>query len=110
MTRSIFAALSAVSLLAASAQAQTAAPAAPAAPTVAVEPPIAKVPDPGAPLAGSNSFTLAQATARITELGYTNVSGLAKDADGVWRGTASKDGKVANVALDFKGNIVAGQK
>jgi putative membrane protein len=61
-------------------------------------------------LAGSNSFTEAQATARIVELGYTNVSGLAKDSAGVWRGTATKDGKTTNFALDFKGNIVVGQK
>ena len=109
MTRLIYASLAAVTLLAVSAQAQTTAPAAPA-PTVTTTPPVANVPDGGAPLPGSNSFTEAQATARIVELGYTNVSGLAKDADGVWRGTATKDGKITNFALDFKGNIVVGQK
>jgi putative membrane protein len=108
MTRLIYASIAAVSLFAFTAQAQTTAPAAPA-PTV-VTPPLAKVPDVGAPLPGSNSFTEAQATARIVELGYTNVSGLAKDSDGVWRGTATKDGKITNFALDFKGNIVVGEK
>ena len=117
MTRLIYATLAAASLLAGSAQAQTTTvPAAPAtAPTVTTTtPPVTNVPakgtDVGAPLPGSNSFTEAQATARIIELGYTNVSGLAKDASGVWRGTATKDGKATNFALDFKGNIVVGQK
>jgi putative membrane protein len=110
MTRLICATLTAVSLFALSAQAQTPTPAAPAPAVTTATPPVAKVPDAGAPLPGSNSFTEAQATARIAELGYTNVSGLAKDSDGVWRGTATKDGKKTNFALDFKGNIVVGQK
>jgi hypothetical protein len=71
--------------------------------------PATKMPDAGAPLAGSNSFTESQATARIVELGFTEVKGLSKDASGVWRGMAMKDGKSQNVALDFKGNIVVGQ-
>jgi hypothetical protein len=105
----------AAGLIATSAQAQTATtPTAPApAPTVTTTVPMgtptAKMPDAGAPLPGSNSFTEAQATARIVELGYTDVKGLGKDSAGVWRGTAMKDGKSQNVALDFKGNIVVGQ-
>jgi putative membrane protein len=114
MTRFIYATVAAISLFAISAQAQTPTPAAPAPSTTTTmpptAPPMAKVPDAGAPLPGANSFTEAQATARIAELGYSNVSGLAKDADGVWRGTATKDGKTTSFALDFKGNIVVGQK
>jgi hypothetical protein len=64
---------------------------------------------PGAPLAGANSFTQGQAQARIEQLGYTNVTGLAKDADGIWRASAMKDGKTQNVSVDFRGNIVVGQ-
>lgn len=67
-------------------------------------------PDPGAPLPGANSFTEAQARTRIEKLGYTNVTGLAKDANGIWRGTAMKDGLSQKVSLDFRGNIVVGQK
>jgi len=32
-------------------------------------------------------------------------SGLAKDDQGIWRGTASKNGKSVKVSLDYKGNI-----
>ena len=62
---------------------------------------------PGAPVAGANSFTEGQATARIESQGFTNVTGLKKDDSGIWRGTATKDGKTLNVGLDFQGNVVA---
>ncbi len=65
--------------------------------------------DAGAPLPGANSFTQGQAQARIEQLGYTNVTGLAKDADGIWRGSAMKDSKTQKVSVDFRGNIVVGQ-
>jgi hypothetical protein len=39
--------------------------------------------------------------------GYTNISGLAKDAQGRWAGSATKDGKTFQVAVDMKGNIAA---
>jgi hypothetical protein len=61
--------------------------------------------NPGAPVAGKNSFTEAQAKSRIEEAGYTDVSGLKLDDQGVWRATASKDGKSGNVSLDFQGNV-----
>jgi hypothetical protein len=64
-------------------------------------------PNPGAPAAGANSFTEGQAKSRIENNGYTNVSGLAKDNSGVWRGKASKDGKTVDVSVDFQGNVVA---
>jgi hypothetical protein len=60
----------------------------------------------GAPAAGANSFTESQAKSRIEAAGYTNVSGLAKDKDGVWRGKASKSGSSQNVSLDYQGNVV----
>lgn len=62
--------------------------------------------NPGAPVAGKNSFTEAQAKSRIEEAGYTDVSGLKLDDQGIWRAMGSKDGKHGNVALDFQGNIV----
>ena len=64
-------------------------------------------PNPGAPVAGANSFTEGQAKSRIESTGYTNVSGLRKDDQGVWRGSAMKDGRSVNVSLDFQGNVVA---
>jgi hypothetical protein len=61
--------------------------------------------NPGAPAAGANSFTEGQAKARIESRGYANVSGLAKDTNGFWRGKAMKDGKSVNVTLDYQGNV-----
>jgi opacity protein-like surface antigen len=55
--------------------------------------------------AGRNSFTEAQAREHIAKSGYAKVSPLAKGSDGVWRGTALKDGATVKVALDFKGNV-----
>ena len=60
-----------------------------------------------APVEGANSFTEDQAKERIAEAGYADVTGLALDDKGVWRGTAMKDGKSVSVALDDQGNIVA---
>jgi hypothetical protein len=60
----------------------------------------------GAPFKGANSFTEAQAKDRVVSAGYGTVSALTKDDDGIWRGTAMKDGKSVNVAVDYKGNVV----
>jgi hypothetical protein len=54
---------------------------------------------------GRNSFTQSQAQGRITKAGYSNVSKLMKNENGVWQGTAMKDGAKVNVALDYKGNV-----
>jgi len=64
-------------------------------------------PNPGAPVAGANSFTEGQAKSRIEDKGFKNVSGLTKDANGVWRGKADQNGKAVNVSVDFQGNVVA---
>jgi hypothetical protein len=61
----------------------------------------------GAPTAGANSFTKGQAENRIKKAGYANVTGLTKDKDGLWHAQAMKDGKQANVSLDFKGDANA---
>ena len=63
-----------------------------------------------APLAGANSFTEAEAQRRIQGLGYSQVSGLAKDDQSVWRGTAIKNGTPVNVALDYRGNVTDSTK
>ena len=57
------------------------------------------------PAKGANSFTEDQAKDRIQSKGYNNVTGLAKDADGVWHGKAEKNGQTVNVWLDYKGNV-----
>jgi putative membrane protein len=63
--------------------------------------------NPAAPVPGANSFTETQAKDRIEKSGYSSVSGLTKDANGVWRGKASKDGNTSDVSLDYQGNVSA---
>jgi hypothetical protein len=58
-----------------------------------------------APVAGRNSFTEGQVKSRIEETGYTNVTALKKDDDGVWRAKASKGGSSTDVSVDFQGNV-----
>jgi hypothetical protein len=62
------------------------------------------------PAKGHNSFTMGQARTRIQKNGFQNVAGLKKDNDGIWRGTAQKDGQQVNVWLDYKGNVGSGQQ
>ncbi|TGQ01333.1 MULTISPECIES: DUF4142 domain-containing protein [unclassified Mesorhizobium] len=64
--------------------------------------------DPSAPVPGANSFTEDQAKSRIQDAGFSDVSALNKDEQGIWRGQATKDGKKTAVALDYQGNVVAG--
>ena len=56
---------------------------------------------------GANSFTEGQAKSRIGSAGFTNVSDLKKDDQGVWRGTAMRNGKSQQIGFDYKGNIGA---
>ena len=63
--------------------------------------------NPAAPVAGANSFTEGQAKSKIEDAGYSNVTSLKKDDNGVWRGKASKGGASSNVSLDFQGNVNA---
>ena len=57
------------------------------------------------PVAGANSFTEGQAKSRIEAAGFTNVTALKKDDNGVWRGKASKGGSATDVSVDFQGNV-----
>ena len=63
--------------------------------------------NPAAPVPGSNSFTEGQAKSKIESAGYSDVTGLKKDDNGVWRGKAQKDGTATSVWLDYKGNVGA---
>ena len=60
-----------------------------------------------APVAGRNSFTQGEASKRIASAGFTGVTGLKKDGQGIWRGTAQKGGSSVGVALDYQGNVVS---
>ena len=62
-------------------------------------------PKPGAPVAGSNSFTEGQAKSRIEGAGFTDVTALKKDDNGVWTGSAKKGGQTVSVKVDFQGNV-----
>lgn len=57
------------------------------------------------PARGRSSFSEGQARRRIESRGFQQVTGLRKDAGGVWRGTAMRDGASVPVWLDYKGNI-----
>ena len=95
-----------VALTAGGALAQTASPPANPRPnTPAVATPNTN--NPATPAAGANSFTEAQAKSRIEGAGYTNVSSLAKDKDGVWRAKGTKSGASQDVSLDYQGNVTA---
>ena len=59
------------------------------------------------PAKGSTSFTMGEARSRIEKNGFSNVSDLVKDNDGIWRGKAQKSGSTASVWLDYKGNVGA---
>jgi hypothetical protein len=57
------------------------------------------------PAHGANSFTMAQAKSRFEKEGFSSVSNLQKDDNGVWHASAEKAGSPAKVWLDYKGNV-----
>ena len=91
-----------VTLGAASAQQVPANPSAPSNPPISTP----STPSAATPAPGANSFTEAQAKARLENLGFTAVSSLLKDNDGIWRGTATKAGRTTSVSIDYQGNVV----
>lgn len=60
-----------------------------------------------APVKGANSFTMDEARRRIEAGGFSQVSGLQKDGDGIWRGQAMQDGASVPVYRDYRGNVGA---
>lgn len=56
---------------------------------------------------GANSFTEGQARSRLEGAGLMNVTDLAKDDQGIWRGKAMRNGQNVTVGFDYKGNIAA---
>jgi len=63
--------------------------------------------NPAAPVEGRNSFTEDQAREQIAEAGFSDVSALVKDDNGIWRGKATKAGSIQDVAVDFQGNVTS---
>jgi hypothetical protein len=86
-----------------------AAPNEPCSTTTTPNSPTSPAPPPAAAtsLATDRAFTADQAKAQIEAKEYSNVSGLRKDAKGIWRGKAVKDGLPVNVILDVNGNVTA---
>ena len=56
---------------------------------------------------GANSFTEGQARSRIEAQGFSNVTDLRKDDQGIWRGKAMRNGQSIGVAIDYKGTVQA---
>jgi hypothetical protein len=54
---------------------------------------------------GANSFTEGQARSRMEAAGFTNLEGLRKDDNGIWRGRAMQGGRQVEVGLDYRGNV-----
>ena len=59
------------------------------------------------PARGANSFSAAEAKRRIEAGGFSQVTGLAKDGNGVWRGSATRNGSKVSVFCDYKGTVGA---
>lgn len=51
------------------------------------------------------ALTEGQARNRIEETGYTQVSDLRRDEQGLWHGRASRNGDPCEVSLDAQGNL-----
>lgn len=56
---------------------------------------------------GANSFAESQARDLLEKQGYSNVSPLMNDKDGIWHGKATKDQKTVDVSVDYRGQIAA---
>lgn len=105
MPKSFFIALAAMALLGTAAFAQQPVPAAKEPQNNAIN--TSKTPQPPQPVAGRNSFTEGEAQSRIENKGFTNVTDLKKDDNGVWQGKATKDGRQVAVSLDYQGNVIS---
>jgi hypothetical protein len=53
------------------------------------------------------AFAEDQARSQIEAKGFSSISGLRKDAKGIWRGKAEKDGLPVNVTIDVNGHVTA---
>ena len=55
--------------------------------------------------AGANSFTENQARGAIEKAGYSNVSALMQNEQGVWTGKGTRNGAETTVSVDYKGAV-----
>jgi hypothetical protein len=92
---------------------ELASPQTPASPAAAA--PVVQSEEPGstkAPAASADAkanasalLTEDQAKAKIESEGFTQISGLKKDAKGMWTASAMKEGKSVQLSLDTQGHI-----
>jgi hypothetical protein len=54
---------------------------------------------------GHNSFTASEAIRRFKKAGYTNVTNVTLDHDGLWQAHAMNHDRMVDVALDYKGTL-----
>ena len=59
------------------------------------------------PIPGANSFAEPQARKLIESRGFSDVSPLVNDSQGVWRGTARNGTVKVRISVDYKGNVSA---
>jgi hypothetical protein len=59
------------------------------------------------PEPGANSFAEGQARDLLKSQGYSDVSPLVNDRQGIWRGTAMKGAEKVHVSVDYKGHVSA---
>lgn len=57
--------------------------------------------------AGANSFSEGQARDRLMSQGFSDVSKLMNDSQGIWRGTAKNGTQRVRVSVDYKGAVSA---
>jgi hypothetical protein len=72
-------------------------------------PPAASSPDTtsqmAAPAPSKGVSSSKQVRHQLKTQGYTHVKGLKKDEQGVWHGTAKKDGNKVSLSVDAQGNV-----
>ena len=56
---------------------------------------------------GANSFAESQARDLLKKQGYSDVSPLVNDKDGIWHGKAVKNQTTYDVSVDYQGHILA---
>ena len=59
-----------------------------------------------APALAAAGLTAEQARDRAQAAGYSSVSSLVRDGDGVWRASAMKDGKATRIVVGHDGRVV----
>jgi len=68
---------------------------------------VSNVVSPGQLESGASKITEAQARTRIQAVGFSGVTDLVQDENGIWRAKARFGDRIASIGLDHKGNVAA---